>query len=244
VPRPYRALGLPRRSLQDHIGWDIGAHALQRDVAGRLGAPWVASRWSRLVVDCNRDVRDPSLILGVSDGIPVPGNARVSAAERRRRIAAFYEPYHAAVERMLARAANRPGAARPRLLALHSFTPEMNGVRRDFDVGVLFDAYPRLAHRLGSALRRAGYRVRYNEPYSGLAGLIYSARRHATAAGIEYVELEVNNALLREAAAISRLGRDVAAALRWIEEGDGAGRGRRGARAPVPRGRVTPPRKR
>jgi predicted N-formylglutamate amidohydrolase len=220
VPREYRALGLKRADRVEHIGWDIGAHALQRAIAARLDAPWVASRWSRLLVDCNREPDDPSLILAKSDGVDVPGNAKISAAERRRRLEAYHAPYHRAVERTIRRTLARAHAcdppARVRLLALHSFTPVMNGVPRELDIGVLYDAYPRLAHRLGSAIRRAGYRVRYNEPYSGLAGLIYSARRHGDAAGIEYVELEVNNALLREPRRIARIARDVAAALREI----------------------------
>jgi predicted N-formylglutamate amidohydrolase len=216
VPRAYGSLGLGRSAIRDHIGWDVGARALQRAIATKLGAPSVASRWSRLLVDCNRDPADPSLILAVSDGIAVPGNARVSAAERRRRLAAYYEPYHAAVARMIATARRRRPDARLRLLALHSFTPVMAGVERALDIGVLFDAHPALARRLGRRLAERGYRVRYNEPYSGLAGLIYSARRHGRAAGIEYVELEVNNALLRAPASVARIGRDVARVLAEI----------------------------
>ena len=46
-----------------------------------------------------------------------------------------------------------------------------------------------------------------------VAGLIYSARRHGDAHDVAYVELEINNALLRTPAGITRLGRDVARAL-------------------------------
>jgi len=204
-----------RREKTNYVIQSV-AHALQRAIARRLDAPWVASRWSRLLVDCNRDPRDPSLILPVSDGVAVPGNARVSAAERRRRLAAYYEPYHAAIERTVDRARRRRPDARHRLLALHSFTPVMAGVERKLDIGVLFDAYPALARRLGRTLAAHGYRVRYNQPYSGFDGLIYSARRHGRAAGIEYVELEVNNALLREPRSIERIGRDIARALRSL----------------------------
>jgi predicted N-formylglutamate amidohydrolase len=213
VPRAYRGLGVPREKIRDHIGWDPGAHAVQREIARRLGAPLTASRWSRLLVDCNRDVGDPSLIVPVSDGVVVPGNARVSAAERRRRIALYHAPYHAAVDRMVARAKRRNPDAAVQILALHSFTPVLGRDERRFDVGVLFDAYPVLARRLGRALAGLGWRVRYNEPYSGFAGLIYSARRHGEAHDVAYVELEINNALIQERAGAARLGRDVARAL-------------------------------
>lgn len=214
LPRAYRGLGLGRAEVRDHIGWDIGARAVQRHLSLALGAPMVASRWSRLLIDCNRAPDDPTLIVAQSDGVSVPGNRRVSGAERRRRLADFYEPYHAAVERMVRRACARHPGARIRLLALHSFTPVMAGVKRELDIGVLYDEFPALARRFGRALRAEGYRVRYNEPYSGLAGLIYSARRHANAAGIEYVELEINNRLLRDPRDIARISSDVARAIR------------------------------
>lgn len=213
LPRAYAGLGVPRAQRYDHIGWDIGARAVQREVARRLGVPAVASRWSRLLIDCNRDLTDESLIVRVSDGVHVPGNARVSRTERARRIALAHAPYHAAVDRMVAREKRRRPDAAVQILALHTFTPVMAGVVRDFDIGVLFDAYPELAHRLGRALARLGWRVRYNEPYSGLAGLIYSARRHGEAHDVAYVELEINNALLRSKAGVARVGRDVARAL-------------------------------
>ena len=214
VPREYRSLGLRRAALRDHIGWDLGALALQQAVGRELGAACVASRWSRLLVDCNRDPADPGLILATSDGVAIPGNARVSRAERRRRVDDFHAPYHRAVERAIARLERR--GLRPRLLSLHSFTPIMGGVVRKLDIGVLYDRHRGLAHRLGAALRAGGWRVNYNEPYSGLAGLIYSARRHGDAAGIEYVELEINNVLLRQPGTIARVGHDVVRALRAI----------------------------
>src|SRR5262249_12423869 len=150
----------------------------------------------------NRDPEDPSLILAVSDGVPIPGNATVSAAERRRRIRLYHAPYHARVDRAVARATGRArrsvraaqdtgpavvsSARRPaevRILALHSFTPVLAGAARRLDIGVLYDRHPELARALGRRLQDEGYRVGYNQPYSGLAGLIYSARRHGSAYG-------------------------------------------------------------
>ena len=216
LPREYRSLGLRRADIREHIGWDIGAYEVQREVARRLPAPFVASRWSRLLVDCNRGGDDATLIVRSSDGVVVPANARVSAAERRRRLRDYYEPYHRAVDRMIRRARRAAGERPVRLLSLHSFTPVLAGSERRFEIGVLFDEHEELARELGSALKRIGYRVRYNEPYSGRAGLIYSARRHGNAHAIDYVELEINNRLIRTPVGQRRLGRDVAAAISAI----------------------------
>ena len=53
--------------------------------------------FSRLLIDPNRGLDDPTLIMRISDGAAVPGNRDVDEAERQRRIARFHAPYHRAV---------------------------------------------------------------------------------------------------------------------------------------------------
>lgn len=201
VPAEYANLGLAPPRLRDHIGWDIGAATVTEELSRHLHAPAVLSAVSRLLVDCNRDLTDADLMPAESHGIAIPGNAHIDAAERHARLQRFYEPYHAAID---ASVRVRPAAL---LLSIHTFTPELNGRQRPFDVGVLFDAYDHLAHALAADLAAAGLDVRMNEPYSGLDGLIYSARRHGRRHGTRYLELEINNRLLRrdgEARAVAR----------------------------------------
>ena len=102
---------------------------------------------------------------------------------------------------------------RPLIVAVHSFTGVYQGRLRPFDVGVLYDAHADLAHRLGRALRTAGLSVRYNQPYSGMAGLMYAADRHGTHYDLPCLELEFNQRLFRRKGAVSRLGRIAAEAL-------------------------------
>ena len=216
LPREYGTLGISRTDLRDHIGWDIGAAAVMREIARVEGCPAVASRYSRLLIDCNRAPEEATLIPSVSDGREIPGNQRVSAYERQRRLERFHESYHARVDQMIARALRRSSEGELRLLSIHSFTPEMEGRARPFEFGVLFDEHDALARELGRALKRRGFRVRYNQPYSGIDGLIYAARRHGVAHDIPYVELEINNGTIRTEADCRRVGREVAAALRAI----------------------------
>ena len=207
VPVEYDDLGLDRDQLQEHIAWDIGARNLTVNLARRFDAPAVLAGVSRLVIDCNRDLADHDLIVSQSHGVQVPGNLEVDADERHRRITQFYEPYHEAVDALLRRHRDRF------LVSVHTFTPVLNGRERRLDVGVLFDVYADEAQRLGTALAGAGLRVRYNEPYSGLDGLIYSAARHGGHHGAPYLELEVNNALLRDPTAVERIALDIARGL-------------------------------
>jgi predicted N-formylglutamate amidohydrolase len=203
VPDEYEGLGLAPELLIDHIGWDIGAAELAAALGSALGAPAVLSAASRLLVDCNRALGDTDLMPHQSCGVTVPGNATIDAAERARRLTRFYDPYHTAIDAQLE---EHPGAL---LLSVHSFTPELNGCTRPFDVGVLFDDFDDLAHRLADRISAAGLSVRMNQPYSGLAGLIFSARSHGRRHGLRYLELEVNNRLLRSDAGV----RDVATRL-------------------------------
>jgi len=212
VPVEYDALGLDDEQLGEHIGWDIGAGALTDLLAQRLAAPAVQSGVSRLVIDCNRDLADHDLIVRESHGVRVPGNQGVDAVERERRIREFYEPYHDAIDTLLAR---RPDVL---LLSIHSFTPVLSGRERRFDAGVLFDDFAIEAERFGEALGAQGLQVRYNQPYSGLDGLIFSARTHGMRHALRYLELEVNNRLLRTPAEIDATATAVVGAVRSLLE--------------------------
>jgi predicted N-formylglutamate amidohydrolase len=212
VPVEYDDLGLDDEQLREHVGWDVGAGALTQALAQRLGVPAVQSGVSRLVIDCNRDLADHDLIVSASHGVPVPGNHYIDAVERERRIREFYEPYHDAIDHLLA---TRQDAF---LLSVHSFTPILNGRERRFDAGVLFDSFLAEAEQFGTQLAGAGLRVRYNQPYSGLDGLIFSARTHGMRHGLRYLELEVNNRLLRDARGIDAITTAVVQALQPLLE--------------------------
>jgi len=180
--------------LEDHWGWDVGAAELTRELARRCGSGALLSRFSRLVCDPNRAPDEPSFVVREVAGHALSWNRAVDDAERARRRARYFEPYHAAIDRALAnRAAAGPEV---RLCSIHSFAPVFDGRARAMEVGVLYDDHEPHAHCLADALALEGFAVAHNEPYSGFAGLIYSARRHGRAHGVVYLELEVRNDLI------------------------------------------------
>jgi len=207
IPERYDNLGLSPEELYDHIGWDIGAGMLAQELSAVVDASAVLSNVSRLVVDCNRQIADHDLIPEESHGVRIPGNAGLSETERGRRLDDFYHPYHEAIDRALER---RDVSL---LLSIHSFTPSLAGVSREFDAGVLFDDFEGLAASLARELVHAGFAVRMNEPYSGLDGLIFSARHHGRINDIPYLEIEVNNQLLRTSDEIRTIAGRIAAPL-------------------------------
>ncbi len=200
IPPEFQNLGLPPAELHRHIAYDIGAGALGRMLSERLRAPAILTRFSRLIIDPNRGEDDPTLIMRLSDGAIVPGNAAVDGDERERRLTRFYRPYHAAVERVIDAmvAAGKP----PVLLSIHSYTPVWKGMRRPWHAGILWDKDPRFAHLLLDRLgAEHGLHVGDNEPYLGSLrnDTMY---RHGTCRGLAHGLLEVRNDLIEEPAGV------------------------------------------
>jgi predicted N-formylglutamate amidohydrolase len=198
-PPGYGALGLPRAALERHIAYDIGAAHLARRLAARLGAPAILSTFSRLLIDANRGADDPTLVMRISDGALVPGNARISAGEIERRRRLYWAPYRAAIEATIEAmlATGEP----PAILSIHSFTPSWRGVPRPWKVGVLWDADPRLPEPLMRALASeedlGEEEIGDNEPYDGaLAGDTINAV--ATSRGLANALIEVRQDLIAD----------------------------------------------
>lgn len=194
LPLPYGRGLACARLLRSHWGWDPGAWAVTVALARSLGACAVGGRWSRLWVDLNRAPGDPTCVPERVNGVVLPWNRRLAAGQLEARLRRYYLPYHARIDRELAR--HVAHGLRPTVLAIHSFTPRLGRERRDFDAGVLHTLHDALARRFARALATQGLRVRLNEPYSGKAGMMYAAQRHGTAYTLPCLELELNQALL------------------------------------------------
>ena len=194
IPRKLNALGLPREERERHIGWDIGVRAVGEMLAARLDAAFVHQLYSRLVIDCNRDPASADAIPELSDGTRIPGNEGLSAGDRRRRIDGIHAPYHARIGAVLAERARAD--RRTILIALHSFTPVMGGIRRPWHIGVLHSqGETHFAQALLDALRGQADSVGDNEPYR-MDDTDHTVPRHAFPAGLPYAELEIRQDLI------------------------------------------------
>ena len=215
IPRAYDALGLGRDALGRHIAWDIGAGELVRRLSASLDAVAVLAGVSRLVIDCNRALDSPASIVAESDGIPVPGNARVDPLEAERRAAHYFWPYHRAVDAALEARLDR--GAVPALIAVHSFTPEMDGIARPWHIGILWDSDTRLARRLIGILgAQDGIVVGENQPYSGREDAGFSMHHHGGRRGIPNVLIEVRQDLIDTPAGVERWAAVLDGALRQV----------------------------
>lgn len=196
IPRAYGGLGVQADQLERHIGYDIGAAGVTTRLAGHLGAPAVLSNFSRLLIDPNRGEHDPTLVMRLSDGTVVPGNARIDQPEIKRRKAHYYDPYHAAIEAAIEAclAAERV----PVILSIHTFTESWRERPRPWQAGILWDKDPRLAVPLIDGLRLdSDLAIGDNQPYTGkLKGDCLN--KHGTMRGLAHALVEIRQDLVRD----------------------------------------------
>ncbi len=179
--------------LQSHRGFDIGALAVAREMAQAFGATLVFSTISRLLVDLNRSLTHPRLHAEWVRGLP--------DSSRQRIVNDYYLPFRARAESAIVYAL--ASGKRVIHLSSHSFTPELDGIDRTADVGLLYDparageaALCKEWHTHLKALE-SGLRVRRNYPYKGKSdGLAAYLRRRFAADEYIGVELEINQRIL------------------------------------------------
>jgi predicted N-formylglutamate amidohydrolase len=194
LPARYGLLGLDPGQFSRHIAYDIGVEQVTAGLARALGCPALLTLYSRLLIDANRGVDDPTLIMRISDGAIIPGNAAVDDKERACRITEFHRPYHAAITREIDRALAT--GSPPALISIHSFTPRWRGVARPWHVGVLWDRDRRASGPLIAAFAALGdLVVGDNEPYSGaLEG--DTLNMHGTRRGLAHALIEIRQDLI------------------------------------------------
>lgn len=204
IPGSLNNLGIDESLLAEHIAYDIGTAAIGRLLMERLDAPLLQANYSRLVIDLNRHIDDPTLIPEVSDGHLIHGNQDLDIAEHMQRIDALFTPYHETYHRLAGELKSR--YRRPLLFAIHSFTPVIQGVNRPWHYGVLWDRDEELANRLIANFEQASaglpepLLIGSNKPYHARAPLGYAMVKHAEALGIEMALVEIRQDLVSDEA--------------------------------------------
>lgn len=203
IPAALGDLGLDPFARRCHLAIDIGAAALTEHIAGSLGVTAVLAQYSRLVVDCNRELLDPGAFLEFADGIVVAGNRNLKRSAKDARAEAIYWPYHHAIDAQIERlqAVGPP----PAFISVHSFTPVLNGESRPWQIGVLWDADRRLSDIFIEEFRAAGYVTGDNEPYSGKAPQDFTIDQHAEAIGLPHVGVEIRQDLIDDVEGVDEI---------------------------------------
>jgi predicted N-formylglutamate amidohydrolase len=211
-PAAMSQLGLADWVLERHVTWDLGSDQLTRYLADLLDAPAILAGFSRLIVDPNRKLDDPTAFVEVSDGISIPGNQGLSQEQKALRVQSFFQPYHDAIAKRL-RAFDAAGII-PAVISVHTCTPVFNQVVRPWHIGVMWDKDDRIA---GPMMARLALLEDVcfgdNEPYSGRHTHDFTIDYHAESAGLPHVGIEVRQDLLHDASGARKWAGILASAL-------------------------------
>lgn len=189
-------LGVPSAAMQEHIAIDLGVAEVAQLMCSGIGFAAIMGRYSRLLVDLNRDRDDSAAIPEASDGVAIPANI-LTPEQRETRLAQYHDSYHAYVADQIA--AHSPAL----IVSLHSFTPSLASdptQSRPWQIGVLYNQHDAPSKRAIALLGEAtDWCVGDQLPYSGVL-LNATMNRHAEANHIPYIGFEMRQDCVADAA--------------------------------------------
>ena len=172
--------------LETHRAYDTGALRIAEMIAVSFNVNLFAGTVSRLVVDLNRSTGNRSLFS--------PFTKNLGHDEKDAILAGYYYPYRQSIERHVMEMTRR---RRVLHVSVHSFTPVLDGVGRNCDIGLLYDP-SRVSERIiccnwKKLLNAEEYYVRANYPYRGVSdGITSWLRRQYPDKSYAGIELEIN----------------------------------------------------
>lgn len=179
--------------LDTHRGYDIGAQNIALKMAVELETQFISYHYTRLLIEPNRTIAALDLFSQYS--------INLSDDEKGRLLKEYHNPYQQLVEDNARKIINDSGHVVH--VGIHTFTPELNGIVRDGDIGVLFDPERRQEAMFANLwLKELGctfpdFISRPNYPYLGTDdGLTTRLRTLFPSSQYLGFELEVKNTLM------------------------------------------------
>jgi len=194
IPSGFGNLGLSKRDLEKHIALDIGALGVATVLAEIFSAPLVWQNYSRLLIDCNRQLDHKNLIPRESDNIAIPSNESLQKNDRVDRISNIFMPYHRKIEELLDFRESRN--QKTIFVSMHSFTPVMDGYKRPWHIGILSAGDRSFSDAVKKNLEKnTEYFVGDNEPYR-IDDKDFTVPQHATKRALPSVLIEIRQDLV------------------------------------------------
>lgn len=179
---------VPGEVLASHRGWDPGALEVFQELV-KAWKPSLAMTgcYTRLAVELNRSQHHPRLFSSWAQNLSEDDRARLLREE--------WHPFRSAVHNHVAQCLVAPQAMVLHV-SVHSFTPHLDGVTRNCEVGLLYDpareAELEIAKGWQAELQSShNWRVRRNYPYRGNADGHTTALRREFGARYRGLELEL-----------------------------------------------------
>ena len=170
-----------------------------------LNSNYIIGEYSRLIIDLNRDISDPTLIPEIVDRKIITKNLSLTNYDKKKRISEIYNKYHYKIKTAIKH--NNIMA----LISLHSFNPIFKKKKRDIHFGILSNKDRRLSDCIIIEMKRRKMKVGENEPYEGhlIGDTMY---KHGLKNNLYHTLIEIRNDLLSSSTKINK----VAALLKKI----------------------------
>ncbi|HYG40905.1 MAG TPA: N-formylglutamate amidohydrolase [Cytophagales bacterium] len=196
IPQEYNPLFKNAEDvLATHRGWDVGILPVAQEIAEILNLDITYSTTSRLLVELNRSIGKPDLFSSYTHSL--------SLAEKERILNEYYFPYRNKIEMEIRKSIN--SGSKVIHLSFHSFTPVLNGIERQADMGLLFDPEREMEAKFCEQWKETlqvanrDYNVMFNYPYLGTDdGFTTYLRTQFPKDMYGGIELEVNQKFLTD----------------------------------------------
>ncbi len=198
IPSSLENLGLRESQLNSHIAYDLGVKELCINLSNLFNSKYIIGDYSRLIIDLNRDISDPTLIPEIVDRKIIAKNLSLSNYVKRKRISEIYDKYHYKIKTAIK---NNNIIA---LISLHSFNPVFKKKKRNIHFGILSNKDRRLSNYIITEMKRRKIKVGDNEPYEGnlIGDTMY---KHGLQNKLHHTLIEVRNDLLSSPTKIHRV---------------------------------------
>ena len=150
--------------LNTHRGFDKGALPLYKDLEQNLDVEFsIYSETTRLLVDLNRSLFRPTLFSEFTK--------RLDDNQKSDILKHYYFPYRNIFRENILKVISEGHSVFH--LSVHAFTPEINGIIRNADIGLLFDPSHGIEKRIAIIWRKIlreifpSFTIRFNYPFMG-----------------------------------------------------------------------------
>ena len=173
--------------LNSHRGYDLGALDIFKTLEP-LANESLYSETSRLLIELNRSLHHPNLFSEFTKHIP--------KTEKQDLINSHYLVYRNKVKNTIENWIKKEEIVLH--ISVHSFTPILNNVERNCDIGLLYDSRKPTEKTFCSALKKElkllkpDLNVRYNYPYLGKADGFTTYLRKQFQTHYLGIEIEIN----------------------------------------------------
>ncbi|MFT5847524.1 MAG: putative N-formylglutamate amidohydrolase [Psychroserpens sp.] len=188
IPTPYLHLFKANKELlETHRGFDLGALDVF-EYLKPISNYSKSSTTSRLLIELNRSLQNSQLFSEYSKTL--------NLSKKEHIIKANYLPYRNDIELIISNFISKGETVLH--LSIHSFTPTLNGIKRDCDIGLLYDpkicSEKQVSVGLKSQIKTGNpqLRVRFNYPYLGKSDGFTTHLRRKFKQNYIGIEIEIN----------------------------------------------------